>query len=386
MRCSNCGYTARDTDRFCTKCGARLIAPKQETPKPTKPDKSDKGSILLPVIIIPAVVVLSLVLLGGLISSFVNKGTDIPEPGFRSGWVEPDSREPEWVINADLSEYDMIGEWSDGKLWVHKTEGSYDYVEGNFAYIDTDGNLIGQWHSDKEWLIPTEFCNDRALVYIGNDLEDQIPICDHGYDQKAYYAVVDENGQERFHFIASLEYQPILNIIHNTDEQRLFVNRDVHEFKENGYLFYKTKRCIWEDMDDDDPSTWPKTNILIPDEQDFIRHITLESYTDDVWNGYQMVVEYDLDCFGEEFVNGYLTYQNTYRANGATFLDYLYFDLDGNIALDVADHIDYTIQEITDVRDDLTIGVTFVGADGNSYIVDMDMNGNWLNEPVRTAD
>ena len=127
--------------------------------------------------------------------------------------------------------------------------------------------------------------------------------------------------------------------------------------------------------------TWTKTNLLIPDDNEFIRKITFESYTGDIWDGQTLIVEYDLDCFGKEYVNGYLKYQDTYRANGTTFLDYLFFDLNGNIALDVMEHIDYPIHEISDVREDLTFSVEFSGVDGNSYIVDMDMNGNWLTEP-----
>ena len=63
------------------------------------------------------------------------------------------------------------------------------------------------------------------------------------------------------------------------------------------------------------------------------------------------------------------------------FQDYLLFDLDGNIALDVAAYMDYSIWGISDVRDDLTFSVEFGGVDGNNYTVDMDLNGNWLTEP-----
>ena len=45
--------------------------------------------------------------------------------------IEEESSEQEIVL--DLSEYDIVGEWSDGKAMVHKTESSYDYVEGSFA-------------------------------------------------------------------------------------------------------------------------------------------------------------------------------------------------------------------------------------------------------------
>ena len=292
--------------------------------------------------------------------------------------IEEESSEQEIVL--DLSEYDIVGEWSDGKAMVHKTESSYNYVEGSFAYIDTNGNVLGEWHSDKDWLYPADFCNDRALVYLGNNLDSRA-MCDHGYDQKAYYVLIDEKGQERFAFAASLEYQPILNIMQVPDENRLFINREIHEFEENGYLFFKEKRCVWEGLDDDDSNTWPKSYLLIPDENEFVRLISFESYTDDIWNGEPLIVDYDLDCFGEEYVNGYLTYQNRYKANGSMFQDYLLFDLDGNIALDVAAYMDYSIWGISDVRDDLTFSVEFGGVDGNNYTVDMDLNGNWLTEP-----
>ena len=141
------------------------------------------------------------------------------------------SNEPEKEL--DLSQYDIVGDWSEGKAYVHKTEGSYDYVKGSFAYIDTKGNLVGQWHSDKEWVCPTDFCGDRALVYLGTNAV-STPIYVGGYYQKACYAVINEQGQEMYRFAASLMYQPILSVWLDKEEREIELNRDIHEFEDNG--------------------------------------------------------------------------------------------------------------------------------------------------------
>ena len=55
---------------------------------------------------------------------------------------------------------------------------------------------------------------------------------------------------------------------------------------------------------------------------------------------------------------------------------------DGKIAIDVMNHMNgYTPTALSDVRDDQTFTVTFIGRDGEYYQVDMDFNGTWLTEP-----
>lgn len=383
MKCKNCGHTLRDTDLFCTNCGTKVERQEQESVTENSSVKPVKKTKFPKIAICGIAVILVFGVVGALISGKSRLKEDIPNQEIDAEW-EAAHGDGNWE-EPDLSEYDILGEWSDGKRMVHKTEGSYDYVEGSFAYIDTQGNILGEWHSDKEWLYPTDFCNDRALVYLGDDLGSNTPICDHGYDQKAYYSIIDEQGQERFSFLASLEYQPILEIYHNKDERVLFVNRSVHEFEDNGYLFFTVNRCVWEGMDDDDPSTWPKSYLLIPDEDEFVKLISFESYTGDVWNGQTLIVNYDLDSFAREYVNGFITYQDRYKANGDWFEDYLIFDMNGKIVLDVAANVDYQIVSISDVRDNKTICVEFVGVDGNHYTVDMKLDGTWGTKPEKVG-
>lgn len=51
----------------------------------------------------------------------------------------------------------------------------------------------------------------------------------------------------------------------------------------------------------------------------------------------------------------------------------------GNVAADLTD-FPYTIREMSDVSEEKTINVTFVGVDENLYRVTVDLNGQWLNE------
>lgn len=62
-----------------------------------------------------------------------------------------------------------------------------------------------------------------------------------------------------------------------------------------------------------------------------------------------------------------------------------YFDSDGNCVLDLVTSSEYSVIYATDFVDGKA-SITFVGNDGEHYMVDIDKTGKWLSEPVVTYD
>lgn len=280
----------------------------------------------------------------------------------------------------DYASYDDYGEWSNGRMWVHRTDSGWDHSEGYYAYIDTEGNVVGDWHSDQSWICPQPFVCDRTAVYRGSDLDDT-PMRNDGHYEKAYYDVIDLQGEVRYSFVTYVNPN-FFEAPTNTEQLR--TNKSIlHNFDENGYLYYKVHTDVNGYSNGGDVDTWPKTHLLIPDTSGFLRDIEFEPYIWDTYQHWTMIVDYDLDAFAPQYVNGYLRYENTYTANGQRFIDFIYFDQNGKIAINVMDYMgSYTPTALSDVRDDQTFSVTFRGKDGEEYQIDMDFEGNWLTEPT----
>lgn len=62
-----------------------------------------------------------------------------------------------------------------------------------------------------------------------------------------------------------------------------------------------------------------------------------------------------------------------------------YFDSDGNCVLDLEESCEYSVVYATDFVDGKA-SITFLGKDGEHYIVDIDKTGRWLSEPVVTYE
>lgn len=94
------------------------------------------------------------------------------------------------VYGLDLSGYDEHGNWSSDRMWVKKTENSWDAVHTYYGYIDTSGNLVGQWHEEggiyymdkaemdafseatnSSWKKPGDFCGNYAFIDCGDCTE-----------------------------------------------------------------------------------------------------------------------------------------------------------------------------------------------------------------------
>ena len=71
------------------------------------------------------------------------------------------------IPDVDLSMYVEHGEWSCGRVWVKKTEESWDSSNTYVGYLDENGNLVGEWHPASVWSRPNNFVNDFAFVGTG---------------------------------------------------------------------------------------------------------------------------------------------------------------------------------------------------------------------------
>ena len=388
MRCLNCGKELAKGARFCSACGTAVMPGSEESETAPIPEAGETAHIpkkkrsSLRTILILAVALSGVLVLTNILHNNNNENELLYGEPEDSQEIDPEweaKQEQIYEYGIDLSMYDEHGEWSNDRMWVHRTDSGWDHSEGYYAYIDTEGNVVGQWHSDQSWVCPQSFVGDRALIYLGNDL-DNTPMRDFGYDEKAYYGVIDLQGNVQYSFVTYINGD--FNEA-STNAEQLHINKQIlHKFDENGYLYYKAHTNKYGYSDPDDVTTWPKTHLLIPDTSEFLRDIEFESYVDDTYEHWTMIVDYDLDAFAPQYVNGYLRYEDDYVANGVQFIDFVYFDQHGRIAIDIMDHMKgYTPTALSDVRDDQTFTVTFRGKDGKGYQIDMDFDGNWLTEP-----
>ena len=73
------------------------------------------------------------------------------EEAYNPHYSKEDKNKP-FIEYASFDEY---GEWSEGFMWVRRTEKSWDKVTEYIGYIDQEGNVVGGWHefverSDKD--------------------------------------------------------------------------------------------------------------------------------------------------------------------------------------------------------------------------------------------
>ena len=385
MYCQHCGKQVNDHDEYCYNCGKALKKPNmsenisgneqgKEQQRDYHEEKTTKKQSYWYAWVIVGVIGLFLIICVAILGKVLNSRNIANEYGDQEiDWEDEELQQQ----NVDLSAYDDHGEWSDGIMWVHKTEGSYDYVEGSFAYIDSTGKVLGQWHSDEEWICPLDFNGDRALVYLGSDV-DSTPMIGWGNYEKAYYVVIDAQGQERYSFVTFIN-PPYIEVNGSSNTQ-------LHEFDEDGYLYYEVCIDTYGYIDGDDPSTWTTTHLLIPDENSFIKDIVFEKFTGHSYDGKRLAYVYDVDQFADEYENGYITYLDFFTQNGQSYQYCFCFDLDGNLVLDVGASMgDYYIWELPEVTDDGNLEVIFSGQDGNEYEVLMSMSGEWLTEPSKVS-
>lgn len=252
--------------------------------------------------------------------------------------------------------------------WGSQDQERYDEEE-NWDSQDQD------WHSDQEWIVPFDFDQDVALVYTGRDIAIANGVVKSQVSQPVSYDLIGLNGNLIRSFTASA-YANDWVFLEDKDNwanggfSREYDNHpESHAFNEYGILFYNSvhdslygAHFCYALLTD---------GTLIP-----LVYVAEQQYLD---NYYQNM---DLNGFGERFVNGYLRYSDVAKASGIYYNINLFFDKAGNVAADLTD-FPYTIREMSDVSEEKTIDVTFVGVDENLYCVTVDLSGQWLNEPDR---
>lgn len=100
--------------------------------------------------LLSALMLLSLVGCSGK-DSLPEGGIAPDEDILNQGIYDPDySKDGEDEPSIDYAAYDDYGEWSCDRIWVRKTEKTWDSVAEYFGYLDRDGNLVGDWHPVKQ--------------------------------------------------------------------------------------------------------------------------------------------------------------------------------------------------------------------------------------------
>ena len=240
---------------------------------------------------------------------------------------------------VDLSAYEKHGNWSCGRIWVQKTDSTWDSSQTVCGYLDEKGQLVGRWHSIDEWKYPMDYVNNYALV---------------GIEAKFYAAnlkpiiameVIDYNGNT----IASLDVHS-----HYNGNMNYYKSGDITQFNTYGYAFCET--AVHED-------TYVRSSgycMIGPDG----KVTKLDSQMD----------IYSLDDFQGYFSEGYMYYSNKY-----------YFNTSGKLMLDFSDGLEryfgqkYSIITLYPIEDGLA-KVVFEGKDGKKYFIVVDLYGNLLTE------
>lgn len=284
-------------------------------------------------------------------------GTDIPQSE-ESGFMEEYSQElmeeeDEEDYGLDLSLYDAHGEWSYDRMWVHKTEESWDGVRGYYSYIDREGNLICEWHEEKTnensfeseeftsyrletapWELPGDFQGEYAAVLCGK----------HGSTAEiSYVEIMDTSGRSVGRF------EPNFSVYsYNSDEGML---NDFAGRLSAGVLFWDRDRF-------ETSMSWIENGELyIKDIDDYSR----SAY-----------------CIQDK-INGYYPYLHYYEESRFGLID-----INGNIVFQ--GEMDYEVTELIPSDESETVSVYFIGKDERTYVVEMDFDGNWLTEPERADD
>ena len=284
--------------------------------------------------------------------------------GLENTESEPNKPDEPATPAVDLSAYDAHGNWSCGRLWVHRNTGTYNQSAGEYGYIDEEGNLVGEWHSDQDWMVPQDFVNGRAIVYLGSEA---LGIgYNSGNKQAACYTIINDQCEEQLYFQSYVNYGTGTD---STITQGMSKNQGVrlpqflHKFNEHGLLFYtniKRNAAGYE--------TEYCYVILEDNTQVFFDIPYEENYT------------LKMSRFDDHFENGFIRYDqhlgNTHRL--------ILFNMIGYPTFDFSD-FGYPISNLSEVsalENGYCVDVTFQGKDDRTYQVTVDANGTWLTEPL----
>ncbi len=287
------------------------------------------------------------------VSSYVSNEAQSSESAQNSDPEEMPNQEVDWeyeqkvdqgridpVYGLDLSEYDDHGAWSSERMWVQKTENSWDSVKTYYGYIDTQGSLVGQWHEKgwideaqldafeedpstlSAWKMPSDFQGNYAVINCG-DCSEVIDLQGNTVVKYAYYSVTS--------------FEPKIFQMEDDLQIHFYYPRTDHD------------RLYMMVIESGTANTIPVTTNAWP-------------YTPQ-----------SIKC-----IDGIFTYYDYNSVLDESF----FFLLDENGQLLTEGSLQgYEVVLVWPLADGTGAQVVFIGVDGNKWCVDVDAEGNWLGEP-----
>lgn len=281
---------------------------------------------------------------------------DITNQEYDPAWEAEQEQKYEMdAYGLDLSMYDDHGEWSFDRMWVHKTEESWDAMKSYYGYIDRDGNLVGEWHEETTFENFYEADQDDVFVdyvvqtapwKVLGDFQGEyaVVLCSGSGDtvSTAYLEIIDLQGNSIGRFIADFG-----TYSYRTNE--LMVN----EF---------AKRLCYDKL------FW---------DQDMFE--VCMSWIED-GNYYTKVLDGEYMCALDihDMVNGY--YPHWFYNDISNTSYYGLIASNGDHVL--GGEMDYEVKGLVPSATEETVDLYFIGVDGREYVVVMDFDGNWLAEPT----
>lgn len=252
-------------------------------------------------------------------------------------------------VNFDLSSYDSHGNLSCGRIWVTKTESSWDSSPKRYyAYLDINGNVIYGWkeigtvlgvHGKTEYVddcLPLDYVNDRAII-IGVRS-----------DSKCSLQIIDLKGNE----LISPEHIYI-------DEYDYFENGEMiynyayTNFDENG-IFYFIGKVWW------DGNTEGDRGFYFIDTTGIHRFNAKMNLSESLLNSVEKIDKY------------FFVKQGIYTC---------LFDSKGEVILNFREKANIEPYKI-EMLEDHQLKAYFIGKDNKDYQCILDFNGNFLSEPI----
>lgn len=279
----------------------------------------------------------------------------------------------------DYAAYDDYGEWSCDRIWVRKTEKTWDSVSEYYGYLDTKGNLVGDWHPVNE--NTSDRYNYRSLseAYAAFD-KSSANAWNFCRDFVGGFAINSIGTYQDSDGMYTATYCPMLEIVNKNGEVvHSFIPLEYagdwssalkYEFNFINYMpiFYVATDAVWTAI-----GTYgggePAMFMIFPEGND-VREVMIEGSTGE--DGFYNVDHFYHDLNNRMFKNGYCSMISSLGDKA-----YL-FDEDGKTVFST--EFDYRITNL--YADDDVVYMTFIGADGETkYCVEMDFEGNWLNDP-----
>ena len=295
------------------------------------------------------------------------------EEAYNPHYSKEDKNKP-FIEYASFDEY---GEWSEGFMWVRRTEKSWDKVTEYIGYIDQEGNVVGGWHEIVERSDKDNFRDIQDAYAYLDAMEDEVaPLSSRSlWDFQGGFAVKRIQTYQEGDYYATADYYPLLQVM-NTKGETVFsflplayhytssFERDF-SFVNGLPIFYASTTAVWDG--DRYLGETPAMYVIFP-EGDTVRQVLIEGSVGE--EGFYDADYFDYDLNNRRFINGYCAMIDWDRA-------YL-FDEEGKTAFEI--EFKYRIEKLYAEGD--SVFMRFIGADEETtYEVEMDWQGNWLNEP-----